>query len=396
MNFARCLRLRPTLAGQVFIVALALCGHAPGAWSQPAAVNPDPGALARRGSPVLADQAPQSPHWSLGLEAIALTRSNSVDQPLVSRIAGDRTFLQTAAEPGTEAFNSNQFRQGFGIGPKITLGYATDSGSALEVSYFNVLNLSATRTVGPELPSSWYVMKAPGFWQTQDFPYQGMTWGSSTTLFSAEVNAKTKVAPQLKVLAGLRWIQLNDNLIGSLSPADRSAPNWKIAPYPCGFNPSLNAINDACNGGPAVNGYPAFWTTSTTNNLFGLQLGAEGTLIGGERWSLGGVLKAGAYNNNATQSDWVSITKVMYTSGASSNQLAFAGEAALQLRILLADGLVLKFGYQLLWLDKVALAPGQIPQVYSAFAPTSIAATGVNTGSNILFQGGTVGIEYSF
>jgi hypothetical protein len=40
------------------------------------------------------------------------------------------------------------------------------------------------------------------------------------------------------------------------------------------------------------------------------------------------------------------------------------------------------------------LAPGQIPYVFSGSDPTSVIARGVNTGSNILFQGGTVGMEY--
>jgi hypothetical protein len=61
-----------------------------------------------------------------------------------------------------------------------------------------------------------------------------------------------------------------------------------------------------------------------------------------------------------------------------------------------AYDLSIKVGYELLWLDKVALAPGQISQTYTGQNLTGVTATGVNTGSNVLFQGGTVGLEYSF
>ena len=73
------------------------------------------------------------------------------------------------------------------------------------------------RTIGPESSPNWYVMRAPGtfpsFWQTQDFPYQGMTWGATTNLYSAEVNAKSLISKNLSLLAGFRWIQLNDSLV---------------------------------------------------------------------------------------------------------------------------------------------------------------------------------------
>jgi len=92
----------------------------------------------------------------------------------------------------------------------------------------------------------------------------------------------------------------------------------------------------------------------------------------------------------------VSITKIMYSSSATSNQVAYSGEGILQLKYLITDGLAIKMGYQLLWLDRVALAPGQIPYVYSGNNPTNVTARGINAGSNILFQGGIVGMEYLF
>lgn len=229
-----------------------------------------------------------------------------------------------------------------------------------------------------------------------------MTWGSTTSLYSAEANAKLNTSDGVTFLAGIRWLQLKDSLVGSVTPADQNDPVWKTGGCaPAGssieqaiLDTTLSQASQACASG--ISGYPPFWSTSTSNNLFGLQLGAQGRFFEVGRLSFGGSLKAGVFNNRATQSDWVSITKIMYSSSATTNQVAYAGEGTLQLKYLIADGLSIKMGYQLLWLDRVALASGQIPYVYSGSNPTSVTARGVNAGSNILFQGGTVGLEYSF
>ena len=347
------------------------------------------------------DQSKSASHWALSVEAIALKRSNnSVSQPLVSTLPGSSTFAQTENTPASEIFNSNQFQQGRAVGPKFTLDYIGDSGYGFQLSYFNVQNLNASNTVGPSDSSNWYIMRAPGFWQTQDFAYQGMTWGSTTSLYSTEANAKLKASDSFTLLAGLRWIQLKDSLVGSLSPADQNVPLWKTGGCPPGVfgigDITLSQTTQACASGVGISGYPPFWSTNTRNNLLGLQLGAQGVFFEIGRLSIGGSLKAGVFNNQATQSNNVSITKIIYSSSVTSNQVAYSGEGIFQLKYLIADGLAIKMGYQLLWLDRVALAPGQIPYVLSGSDPTSVTARGVNTGSNILFQGGTVGMEYLF
>ena len=347
------------------------------------------------------DATRSKPQWALSVEAISLKRSNSsVNQSLVNTLPGTDHFGQTAYKPGTEVFNSTQFQQGSAIGPKFTLQYSDNSGYGVELSYFDIQNLNASNTIGPSNPGNWYVMKAPGFWQTQDFAYQGMTWSSSTSLHSAEANGKFKASDSFSFLAGVRWLQLKDSLVGSVTPGDQNKPVWKTGgcdPTEYGFLlTTLSQTNQACASGEAISGYPPFWSTNVTNNLFGLQVGAQGRLFEIGRLSFGGSLKVGAFNNQATQNDLVSITKVMYSTSATVNRMAYAGEGVVQLKYLLADDLAIKVGYQMLWLNQVALAPGQIPHVHSGSNPTSVNASGVNTGSSILFQGGTVGMEYLF
>jgi hypothetical protein len=302
-------------------------------------------------------------------------------------VPGDVPFIATAIVPGTGAFNSNQFQPGFSAGPKVSLIYHGDSGFGAELSYFNIFNQSATNATGPDSPADWLVMKAPGnFWQTQDFPYQSMVWTSTTSLYNAEANGRYDVSNRVTLLAGFRWLQLNDGLQGTLSPPDQTAPTWKNNP--------LTNLFQITQGGPAGN-YPPFWNTSTRNNLYGLQIGASGKLLELGRLSLVGLIKVGLFDNNAEQATGVSLAKVVYPSKATTNHAAFVGEAGLQAKYQVTDGLTLKAGYEVLWLEGVALAAGQIQETLTS-RPATVGALGVNSGSGVLFHGVTAGLEYSF
>jgi hypothetical protein len=336
-----------------------------------------------------------APRWTVSAEAIVLGRIGGVNQTLVERVPGTVPFFNppydTSTAPGVEAFNSNQFRQGFSAGPKISLTYHGDSGYGVELSYFNIFDQSASKTIGPDNPADWLVMKAPGiFWQTQDFPYQGMAWRAATNLYNVEANGRLDVTSRVTLLAGVRWLQLNDDLEGTLTPADRTAPTWKQT-YPY-YNYNLFQVGLLPPDGPAGN-YPPFWNTSTRNNLYGVQIGMDGKILELGRFSLDGVIKIGLFDDNAEQSTGVSLKKQVFPSQATTNHAAFASEAGLQVKYQLLKGLALKAGYEVLWLDGVALAPGQIQETLTL---TNVRALGVNCGSNVLFQGATAGLEYSF
>lgn len=364
-----------------------------------------------RALPDLAAPPPVDPsgglsRWSASLEAIAFTRSNSASYVLVSRLPGaTTTFGQTQSLTGTEAFNSNQFDQGFSVGPRLTLAYRPDPSRRFELSYLAILNLKTENTIGPEDPGNWYVMRAPGFWQTQDFYYQGMTWAAKTELHSLEANARFDFSRDLEFLAGFRWLRLKDSLTGSLTPADTNEPSWKLGgcaavdnlpPYDSIVGTKLPGTARPCAAGDVVSGYPAFWTTGTANDLFGLQAGIEGTFVAIGPLSLRGVAKVGVYDNRAKQDAAVSMQKQMYYASARLNRLAFAGQAGFQAKYTLGRNLSATLGYELLWLDRVAMAPDQIHLTASVSSPGSVTATGVDTGASVLLQGFTAGLAYAF
>lgn len=335
------------------------------------------------------DLPERAPRWTVSAEAIVLERLGGANQTLLERVPGSVPFFVTSVTSGPEALNSNQFQQGFSAGPKASVIYDSDSGYSLELTYFNIFDQSDAESIGPDNPADWLVMRSPGtFWQTQDFPYQAMTWTDTTSLYSAEANARFDLSSRVTLLAGLRWIQLNDNLQGTFTPPDQTAPTWKSGCLPLGCT-----ISQITNGGPAGN-YPPFWNTSTTNNLWGGQIGVDGKILQLGRFSLGGLIKVGLFDNVAQQLTGVSMQKVVFPSYASTNQAAFAGEAGLVLKYRLVKGLSLKAGYEALWLQGVALAPGQIRE--TSTTQTSVTALGVYCGSNVFFQGATSGLEYSF
>ncbi len=316
----------------------------------------------------LADDQPESdPRWTVSVEAIVLERMGGVNRTLVERVPFSVPIPLVKTTPGAEAFNSSQFDQGFSAGPKIDLIYHGDSGYGAEFSYFNIANQSASKTIGPDNPVDWLVMRAPApFYQTQDLPYQGMAWSATTNLYSAEANGRLALSSRVTVLAGFRWLQLNDNLLGTLTPV-------KII--------------------------PPFWNTSTANNLYGAQTGVEGKILEFGRFSLDGLIKIGVFDDDAVQSTGVSLEKVVYPSKASANRAAFVSEAGVQLKYQVTTGLALKAGYEALWLDGVALAPGQIQETIATEhirPPSTVSTLGVNCGSGILFQGFTAGLAYSF
>ena len=350
---------------------------------------------------------PQSaPRWTFSAETIVLGRTGGANQTLVGLLPGDTQFAATAnaAASAVGAFNSNQFWQGFSAGPKISATYRDESGMGVEFSYFNIFTQSATKTIGPTNPanpsdSDWLVMYAPGaFWQTQDFPYQGMAWKDSTNLYSAEANGRLDLSPRVTVLGGLRWLQLNDELVGWLTPADRAQPQWKgpcLFPVPATSGCALSNVPNPTGGSAVI--YPPFWTASTRNNLYGAQIGVDAKLLEIGRFSIDGLIKAGVFDNSAEQKTVVSMSKILYSTQAAANRAAFVGEAELQAKYQLTKALAFKVGYEALWLDGVALAPGQIQETYTTAPPTVTArALGVNCGSNVLFQGATAGLEYSF
>jgi len=305
--------------------------------------------------------------WTASVDFIILDRVGSFNQTLVETVDGNVPLKYVAKTPGTEVLNATDLQQGFAGGPRLGLIHHGDDGADLELLYFQVDGWNAARSIGPD-PSDWLVMRAPGgFLQTQDHKQtQMMAWDYDSRLYNAEVNVRWNPWRGVTVLAGFRWVNLSEELQGTLPP-QRAVP---------------------------------FWDTQTKNNLYGFQVGAEGKLFERGRFSLGCTGKAGLFDAHAEETTTLSIYRILVGESAGIDRAAFVGEIGLQCKYQLTQRLSLRAGYEAIWLQGIALAPAQIPETYSqsSLVPLeiSVQARGVNCSSGVFCHGATAGLEYAF
>jgi hypothetical protein len=136
----------------------------------------------------------------------------------------------------------------------------------------------------------------------------------------------------------------------------------------------------------------ALFHFDANNDLFGLQLGASGTLWQPtERFRIESTLKSGVYVDAARAS--LNVRPVGSGGGFGGiwfgrDHTSFVGDLSFAGVYQLTDHLALRGGYQLLWLSGVAVASEQIPQLNftaNSFQP--------DTSHGAFFHGALVGLE---
>jgi hypothetical protein len=314
------------------------------------------------------DQSCCCHRWTASAEFITLDRIGTVNQTLVTTYPGaPNPTGQYIVGQGTDQVYSSDLTQCFAGGPKVGLLRHGDNGYNLELSFFEIdgWNNSASVASGTNTTPIFVAPGAPlEFVQTTDYTNQYMVWRYATRLNNAELNLRWDFCPRVTMLAGFRWVNLSEQLQGTLPPY-RSVP---------------------------------FWDNTTRNNLCGLQIGEDWKLLDRGRLSIDGVVKAGIFDNIADETTDVSIYQVVHGESASTNHAAFLGEIGVQCKYEVTRKLSLKIGYEAMWLEGVALAPGQIPKTFSntTWPVGSVAALGVDSRSGVFYHGATAGLEYAF
>lgn len=309
------------------------------------------------------------PRWTASAEYVGWNRVGGAHQTLVSSYPPHDPIV-----PGTgvERLNSSELNESFASGSRLTVRQSNRSYD-LEFSFLEINGWSQYRRIEPNVgpgpnppPPDWLVFMAPGdFVQLTDYPDQAMAWDYATRLYNGELNVRWDVRPRLTMLAGFRWVNLGEELVGSLPP-ERAVP---------------------------------FWETKTRNNLYGLQIGGDWKILNRGRFSMDGLVKVGVFDNNAQETTVVSIYRTLYSGSAATNHFAFLGELGLQGKYQLTEKLLLKAGYEVLWLDGVALAPSQIPDTFCHGTPLTdvyVRSLGIDSSSGLFFHGVTAGLEYAF
>jgi hypothetical protein len=285
------------------------------------------------------------PRWTASADFIILDRVGGTDQTLVRRtIRGAGT---------TELLNSNDFYQGLHGGPRLGLIRHGDRCYDLELSYFQIDGWSSTRTVAPD----GYALA----FTTPDYTVSSTTYPMqfdyASNLYNAEFNVRWNPLCRVTMLAGFRWVELRENMDGAIVPSTMEY----------------------------------FWNTNTKNNLYGFQIGADANIWEWGCFSIDGLVKAGVFGNHAEQTSALHTGQYIGTGSASTNHTSFLGELGLQCKYQVTQSLTLRAGYEAMWLQGVALAPGQIQESY--FASDQF---GINSNNGMFYHGAVAGLEYSF
>ena len=122
------------------------------------------------------------------------------------------------------------------------------------------------------------------------------------------------------------------------------------------------------------------------NHLYGFQIGCDAKLRAPEKlFQIDALAKAGVYGNAVGLTNDYADTVRSYSASSSSGHVAFVGELGLMASYRLSDHLSARVGYQLLWLDGVAVGPEQISSTdflsgSAAFKPGTAFYHGANVG----------------
>jgi hypothetical protein len=129
---------------------------------------------------------------------------------------------------------------------------------------------------------------------------------------------------------------------------------------------------------------------STDNDLVGAQLGGDGWICLRQGLRLGSEAKAGIYNNrfkyrHVTNIPDPDITNVAFST--DGNQIAFAGEATVDLVADILPSISIRGGYRVLYLNSLLTVGNNIDAA-------DVASTNVFTQADALYHGFHGGIEY--
>jgi hypothetical protein len=173
-------------------------------------------------------------------------------------------------------------------------------------------------------------------------------------LNTGEVNVRRRLSPQLGLLAGIRELQLSEDLNFSQFTANSN------------------------------------YTSQAGNRLFGVQLGAEAVLParGYGRFFASG--KYGVYNDRFRIGAQATSGGLPIHVQVRDDMTSFVGDFNAGFEIQTVPCMTLRFGYQLLWLQDVALAPDQLNQ-FSIFTNDGTVAK-----SDPVYHGGFAGLVFTF
>lgn len=307
--------------------------------------------------------------WTVEAGTIILSRLDPKQQVIL--IAG-------AAPPGRELANANQFKFDHEAGWQVNVRKQLGELFGVEVRYFEIDGWEASLTANGNPGEGVFVpYNGGGFINGFGVPnLRGVsvtnTLKYTSQLTNFEANLRLHLTDDIVGIVGYRRLELHDRL--TIHQDDRGAGNLD-------FTHDIRASND----------------------LDGAQIGAEALLLDREYFRVDGVLKAGVFNNRASNKlagyGGPGFGNAVFATGRRADVTSFVGEAGLTGTVRLTQSISLRAGYLCLWIDEIAqpteqpVANGRPPGLGT---PDSGPARHVDAGSYQIMQGGQFSIEFAY
>jgi hypothetical protein len=279
------------------------------------------------------------PCWTVSAGSIILHRSKARTETLVEN-----------GRTGAELANVGDFDLGWAAGPQVELTHRLNPCWDISLRYFQVDGWNAERRLADagNLRVPMVSDDPADFFDTAFARY-------SSRLYNTELNLKRQCGERLRLLAGFRWVELHEQI-------------------------SSGAYSQALEG---------TFDVGTANHLYGFQMGAEADLYECGPWRLDGFVKAGVYGNTIRMNVRGQGTNFDLEGAATERRTSFLGELGLMAKYRLGCHWSAYGGYQVMWIEGVALAGDSVAAFRQASADMLLNGTA-------FYHGAVVGLECSW
>lgn len=384
------MRTKNVVGGILFVVMATITVPLVRAWDAEQAVEEpaEPGELVNEGDVAwytdvdkgkCADSCSACPCWYGYAEALFLQRTNcSTDQPIVVQ--------SVAGSPVATILSTSDLDFDFEPGMRVLLGHRLHNGWAIEGGYLGLFNANAwAEAVPPDQGTNYTFPDGLGYINVP--PDGGFRVNYDSSLQSAELNfvccngccdpctegkGKSKgecghgnmYCRTFEWLVGFRYINWHEHLNIYFERPQTTETGMGIE--------------------------TGEYDIRTSSNLYGPQVGAR-VRRWGKRWGWEATGKAGIFGCDAQQEQYVNDFGYELpdrTHSVSDSQVAFLGEINLTAIYRLNDVWNLRAGYNVIWINGVALAPDQLD-----FSGTLPAGNQIATDGGVFLHGVNFGLE---
>lgn len=294
-------------------------------------------------------------------DALYWGRDNqATNRPLVTLVDG----------PVAPALMAHDLQFPMSAGVRAFYGQRAPDQGGWELGYFGVFGQSATQTVGAtaqdflQFPGDLGpIMTSEG--ELATVKYSSIINSAEFNLFSTSTEWRDPSASWLTVdwLVGFRYVGVEEQ--------------------------SSIAIDCCADGGDAI---PIGYGVATRNNLFGAQIGNRSRWTWAN-WAFEGWAKAGVFGNAQEQIQQPLVDylgePVRPGLSRSGGVVSFVGDINTSIVYRLTDVWGIRAGYNLIWIDGLALAPNQ----YDFTNVPGTSGTNLVSGGGIFMHGANLGLE---